>query len=135
MSIYKPGDVWSLYLALNSLSPPSYYHQSCKKREMSHRHNFLTNPLISKRTIPMNVMIFHCRWCHHFRLDFSIFARDSLFIELSTGVCYKMNDDAFLPVLRGVTLFDYDGSCKRYSCGISSLKLSKEHYHIIYVVQ
>ena len=68
----------------------------------------------------------HCRWLHHFWLDFSIFAPDSLFIELSTGVCYKMNGDAMLPVLRGVTLFDYDGSCKRYSCGISSLKAN--HY-------
>ena len=60
---------------------------------------------------------------HHLRPDLSIFAPDSLFIELSTGVCYRMNDDAFFPVLRGMTAFDYVGFWKkRYCCGISSLK-------------
>ena len=50
---------------------------------------------------------------HHLRPDLSIFAPDSLFIELSTGVCYRMNDDAFFPVLRGMTAFDYVGFWKK----------------------
>ena len=96
LSVYiKQAPPWSFYSALNSISI-----------------SFLSfifiviiihfGPVLSITMWPV-----HDHWVHHhghhqnihpcphFRPNLSIFAPDSLFIELSTGVCYKTNDDAF----------------------------------------